>query len=229
LNKAPRVWRQEFTDSSSPGGRRRPVRGLLIGALFVLAPVLPLATAGERVPVEVKEVFTADDARKLTDWALRQGVVRAAVGTSRVRALGMGVAAGKGSEGPALVLYLRHYDSGRVQRVTIDPSTGEVAVRDLPGAIQPTPDEIADARGIVSRDAALASLLADRALSLQGGFLTRSSEPSHPCARSVCVEFAFARAGYPKGPHRRVIVDLSRGVVAERDFRPRSAQTEKSR
>ena len=226
MKRARRVWRQESNDGSCPDRRWRPVPMLLMSALFVLPMMPPLAAAGERVPIDVKEVFTAEDSRKLADWALAQAAVRAVVGTNRVRALGMGVAARKGSERPAFVLYLRNYDSGRVHRVSIDPSTGDVTVRELPGAAQPTPEEIADARGIVARDAELASLVADPGLSFQGGFLTRSSEPSHPCARDVCVEFAFARAGYPKGPARRVIVDLSRGVVAERDFRPRPTQTD---
>jgi hypothetical protein len=163
--------------------------------------------------------FSAQQTRALGDWALAQPALRAAVGTGRVRPVSAGHAVRKEAERPAVVLYLRNYDSGRVHQVSIDPTTGALTVRDLTGRVQPSREEIAEARAIVERDPALHPLVADPGLSLQGGFLARSSDPAHACARDVCVEFVFSRPGFPKGPARRVIVNLSRGELAERDWR----------
>jgi hypothetical protein len=44
-----------------------------------------------------------------------------------------------------------------------------------------------------------------------------------PCARDVCLEFAFMKPDY-EGPERYVVVDLTRGVVAHHDFRARPGE-----
>jgi hypothetical protein len=76
-----------------------------------------------------------------------------------------------------------------------------------------------EARGIIERDPELVRWSAGRGLSLQGGFHVRPPAGLRdPCATDVCLEFGFMRADFTKGPARRVIVDLSRGAVAHRDY-----------
>jgi hypothetical protein len=76
---------------------------------------------------------------------------------------------------------------------------------------------------IVQRDPALAAFVSNPNLELIGGFHDLSRYPDDPCSREICLDFAFMKPNY-EGPARYVIVNLTRRVVANHDFRVRPGE-----
>jgi hypothetical protein len=112
---------------------------------------------------------------------------------------------------------VRDYDAGTALEFSTNLTTNAIEIRELFG-IQPSREEIEDGMAIVRADPALAEFVADPKLVLTGGFHTRSQRPDDPCAREICLDFAFMKPSY-QGPARYVIVNLTRRVVAHHDFR----------
>lgn len=168
-------------------------------------------------PASSGQPLSAGQARELFDRALARPEVRQRLGSSRFRLVRAGTG-GSGAEGAA-VLYVRDLQTGAARALRFDLVSGAVTVGDVPGLLQPGEEELGAARGIIERDPDLARWSAGRGVSLQGGFHVRPQAGLRdPCATDVCLEFGFMRADFTKGPARRVIVDLSRGAVAHRDY-----------
>jgi hypothetical protein len=98
-------------------------------------------------------------------------------------------------------------------------STGTIETRERVG-VQPSAEEVEEARAIARSDPILARMSADPNLELIGGFHRRSSHADDPCAREVCLELALMKPDY-RGPERYVVVNLTRRRVAHHDFRAR--------
>lgn len=190
----------------------------LLGAGFVLG-ASPSSSGPASVPLlSAGQTLTANEERALADWALAHPEVRKNLGSGNFRLVRAGTHTATGAR--SAVLFVRDLESGAARSLSIDLNSGAVTVRDVPGLLQPGEEELREARAIVQRDAELARWSSNRNLSLQGGFHVRPAATLRDlCSRNVCVEFGFMRPDFSKDPARRVIVDLSRGVVAHRDYR----------
>lgn len=173
------------------------------------APVFP-GTLRAGAPV------TASERQALSGWAFAQPAARRLAG-HRLRVLAAGTdAEGKGG-GERALLYVRDYDTGGAFEIAIDLERRTLALISLKGLIQPSREEIDEAIAIARREPELAALLSDPSYQIAGGFLLRSPDSSDPCFRDVCLHLEvlekrrliFAR---------RLVVDLSRGLVANRNF-----------
>jgi hypothetical protein len=185
------------------------------GGEQAVAPLPPLQSQGD-------DVLSASDRAALTTWALAHPAVAAHLGASRTRLLRLGADVAKGAQGDfrRASLYVRNYTSGLTHWIEVDLRSGAMSITDRAGLVQPSSEEIAEARALAAADPRLATLFADPGLTFQGGFMKRSVYDDDPCARNVCLMFAFMRPGFPRGPERAVIVDLSRRVVAHHDLQP---------
>lgn len=155
------------------------------------------------------------------EWALALPDVRRHVGDDRTRLLRAGADVATDDDGSRyrrLVIYLRNYDRGLVHRVAVRLDSGEVSVRDLRSLVQPSREEIAEAKSLIRSDRRLKSLVEDSELELSGGFFVRSRVLEDPCLSHICLEFHFVREGSVGGSVRRVIVDLTRRRLAHTDF-----------
>jgi hypothetical protein len=185
-------------------------------------PPRPKGSAGEAV--------TASEAKALADWTLAQPQVAARLKNHRTRLLKAGLSdtAKDGKSAGKAVLSFRDYDAGVVQQVVVDLESGAVEVGEVARLVQPSAEEIAEGMAIVIRDPRLSSFVADPSLTLMGGFHVKSPYADDPCSREVCLEFAFMKPGpggtpaAEKKPPRRVIVNLSRGAVVNRDYKTES-------
>ncbi len=148
----------------------------------------------------------------------------ASVGRHRTRLLRLwfDLVKSRGGQRRRATLLVRDYDTGSTREITVDLSSGQLQVRDLPG-VQPSADEIEEAMEIVRRDPALARFVRDPRLTLMGGFYNPSIYRDDPCSREICLEFAFMKPSYEKNPARHLIVNLTRGIVSHHDFRSRRA------
>jgi hypothetical protein len=189
---------------------RSPASGIAAGLL-----VASLLSAGEHPPV---------DREALVSWTMGQPEVRALGAQHRTRLLRLwfDVVKAEGGQRRRATLLVRDYDEGSTREITVDLSSGQLQVRDLPG-VQPSAEEIEEATEIVRRDPALARFVRDPRLTLMGGFYNPSIYRDDPCAREICLEFAFMKPSYEKNPARHVIVNLTRGIVSHHDFRSRRA------
>jgi hypothetical protein len=194
---------------------------LLSGAVFA-APAE--RSAPPRLSSAIGNAFTDSEREAVVAWAMAQPEVRAAVAGHRTRLLRIWSDVAKDAHGSyrRATLLLRDYDSGTAREVAVDLATGRVEVRDLVG-VQPSREEIEEGMAIVRGDPALAALVANPKLELIGGFHNRSRYADDPCSREICLDFAFMRPDYG-GPARYVIVNLTRRVVANRDFRARPGE-----
>jgi hypothetical protein len=194
--------------------------GVLLGASLAAAGASPAP-----IPrVSGGPTLSANEARELADWALARPEVRRTVGPGRFRLVRAGTGTGRGGRAGgarSASVFVRDLASGAARSLSIDLDSGAVTVHDIPGLLQPGEDETREARAIVENDPELARWSAERNVSLQGGFHVRPAATADrdPCSTDVCVEFGFMRPDFSKGPARRVIVDLSRGVLAHRDYR----------
>lgn len=204
-----------------------PHRGLrvLLGAVLLGAGTADRVPAAERVtPPRLAsaraEAFTDAERETLISWTMTRPEVKALLAGHRTRLLRIWSDVAKGSDGPyrRASLIFRDYDRGTAREITINLSTGAIDTRELVG-IPPSREEIEEAMSIIRRDPALAGFVANPKLELVGGFHGRSRRADDPCAREICLDFAFMRANY-SGPARYVIVNLTRRIVANRDFRP---------
>jgi len=197
---------------------------LLAAAVFLGAAFAAAGTSSPMIPrISGGPTLSANEARDLADWALARPEVRQSIGPGRFRIVRAGTGTGRGGragEARSARLFVRDLASGAARSLSIDLDSGAVTVRDIPGLLHPGEDEMREARTIVENDPELARWSAERSVSLQGGFHVRPPATYRdPCSTDVCVEFGFMRPDFSKGPARRVIVDLSRGVVAHRDYR----------
>lgn len=169
--------------------------------------------------------LTAAERRAVTAWTLAQPQVVAHLAGSRTRLLRVGSDLPRDEEGEEyrrVTLHVRNYTSGLTHAVSVNLTTGAIEIRDLESLVQPNREEIDEGMAILARDPALAPLV-NRELKLLGGFFNRSPYPDDPCSRDICLEYGFMKPGWPKGPARRVIVNLSRGAVAHSNFRAPAA------
>ena len=198
---------------------RSPFTG--VAAALLLASVL---TAGERPPAVAAGPGSvpAGDREALVSWTMGQPEVRALVGEHRTRLLRLwfDLVKAEGSQRRRATLLVRDYDTGSTREITVDLSSGQLQVRDLPG-VQPSAEEIEEAKEIVRRDPALARFVRDPRLTLMGGFYNPSIYRDDPCSREICLELAFMKPSYEKNPARHLIVNLTRGIVSHHDFRSR--------
>lgn len=199
-----------------------------LAVLFLPPPVNAASGAPPRPKGAPGQVVTPLEAKALADWSLAQPQVAARFKGHRTRLLRAGLTEEKGDRTRAqAVLWFRDYDAGIAQAVIVSLDTGSVALGEVAALVQPSPEEIREGMTIVLQDPALASFAADPTLTLLGGFHNRSPYADDPCSREVCVEFAFMRPGPNWGqtfsavklPPRRVIVNLSRGAVVNRNYR----------
>ena len=199
---------------------------LLCAAVLARAPVL--SAEGRRAPPMLSsalaDAFTEPERDAVASWAMSQPRVKAVIGRHRTRVLRVWSDVAKGSEGPyrRASLIVRDYDSGVAREITVNLSTGGIETRELAG-VQPSREEIEEGMAIVRADPALKAFVSDSKLELIGGFHNRSRYPDDPCSREVCLDFAFMRSNY-EGPARYVIVNLTRRLVANRDFRAKPGE-----
>jgi hypothetical protein len=222
---------------------RIPLRlaGPLWASALSLVIAAPLIAAGPGTPPRPKgsatEAVTAAEARALSDWALAQPQIAARLKGHRTRLLKAGLSeSGKDGKAPTrAVLSYRDYDAGNVQQVIVDLETGAAEIGEVARLVQPSAEEIAEGMAIVIRDPGLSSFVGDPSLTLMGGFHVKSPYADDPCSREVCLEFAFMKPGPAVSasagriPPRRVIVNLSRGAVVNRDYRTGGASDTPSR
>jgi hypothetical protein len=189
--------------------------GMLRAAERVAPPRLTTARA---------EAFTDSEREALVSWVMTLPEARAALAGHRTRLLRVWSDVAKGNEGAyrRASLIFRDYDAGTAREITVNLSTGGIETRELVG-VQPSREEIEEGMSIIRSDPALAGFVANPKLELLGGFHNRSRRADDPCAREICLDFAFMRPNY-EGPARYVIVNLTRRVVANRDFRARPGE-----
>jgi hypothetical protein len=196
----------------------RPRRALGAAAIFFSAAVL---AAQGKLPPTVGSAATPTERDALASWALSQPEVRAAVGARRTRVLRIWTDEIKvdGTSRRRATVLLRDYDAGTSREIMVDLATGRINVRELPG-VQPSEDEVREAMEIARKDPALARYARDPRLTLMGGFYNVSVYADDPCSREICLELAFMKPSYEKNPARHLIVNLTRRVVSNHDFRP---------
>jgi hypothetical protein len=202
-------------------------------ALSTMFLPAPSAGAGKAAPPKPRTagIITAAEARALADWALARPEVAGRFRGARTRLLHAGYPEagkdGKAAVGREAVLAFRDYDAGIVRFVTVDLDGGRVSVEETARIVQPNLQELSEAKAIVLADPRLAAFSANPAFILQGGFHVKSPYADDPCSREVCLELAFMNRDLEpepvpddrRQPPRRVIVNLSRGAVVNRDYR----------
>jgi len=189
--------------------------------LFLGCAGAVLAASVPRLESRGGDPLSLSDRATLAAWALAQPEVQSHVGASRLRFLRGGAELAKGEGGAEYrraVLYYRNYDSGFVNEVEVNLETGEISVRDRADLIQPNQDEVEAALAVIARDPALAPLLGDASIHVDGGFYDRSPLAKDPCSKNVCLIIELMNAGHGNGWAHRVIVNLSRETIANRDF-----------
>ena len=206
----------------------RHLSALLARTLCLLAILSSSALAAERrAPARIDPSgpgITEKERRELVAWALSRPEFQAKTAGHRTRVLRVWSDAVKGENGVSRrnIVLVRDYDAGVAREVSADEGGGNVEIREVVG-VQPSAEEIEEGMAIVRRDPALARFVRDPDLELHGGFHSRSPHSDDPCSREICLDFAFMRPNYA-GPARYVIVNLTRGVVANHDFRARPGE-----
>lgn len=197
-----------------------PARALFALAFF--ASALPLMGAERPAPARIEPssgALSESERRELVAWALSRPEFRAKTAGHRTRVLRVWSDAVKGEKGVSRrnFVLVRDYDAGVAREIGADAGGGNLEIRELPG-VQPSAEEIEEGMAIVRRDPALAQFVRNPRLELIGGFHNRSTYRDDPCSREICLDFAFMRPNY-EGPARYVIVNLTRGIVANHDLR----------
>jgi hypothetical protein len=202
-------------------------RSRAAGALCAILalPAALAAAAVERTapprPPNASSGAAASEKQAIVSRVLEQDPVKAAVAGHRTKVLRVWTEEAKADGVPRRrsVVLIRDYETGTAREIALDLATGRIEMREVAG-VQPSEEEMEQAAALIRRDPAFAALVANPRLELIGGFHNRSAFADDPCARDVCVEFAFMKPNY-EGPERYVVVDLTRGIVAHHDFRPR--------
>ncbi len=204
--------------------RRLAALSVLSSAVFA-TPLLAVERPTPPRPASARfEALTQAEREGVVAWTRAQPEVKAVLAGRRIRVLRVWSDVAKvdgGSYRRGLVL-VRDYEAGTAREIAVNLATGAIEMRELAG-IQPSPEEIEEGMAIIRRDPALAALVSNPDLELMGGFHNRSRYPDDPCAREICLDFAFMKPNY-EGPARYVIVNLTRGVVAHHDFRARPGE-----
>jgi hypothetical protein len=198
--------------------------GFLFAALVAALPGAVDRPGPPRVSSAPAGGLTAQEQAAMVSRVLEREPVKSAVAGHRTRVLRVwseDVKADGGSRRREVVL-IRDYDTGTARELALDLATDRIEIREVAG-VQPSADEMEEATALIRRDPAFAALVANPRLELIGGFHNRSTAADDPCARDVCLEFAFMKPNY-EGPERYVVVDLTRGVVAHHDFRLRPGE-----
>lgn len=165
------------------------------------------------------------DRSTLASWALAQPEVRSHVGADRLRFLRGGAEIAKrdqeqgGGEYRRALLFYRNYDRGLVHEIEVDLGTGTIGIRDLYDSVQPTGEEVAAAIEVIRRDPLLGRLVDDPSIHVNGGFYERAMIARDPCAKDICLIVELMNAGAGNGWANRVIVNLSKESIANRNFR----------
>lgn len=137
------------------------------------------AAAGGGQPEEIKlsiktplgEELSKDERRQIEKFLLAH--LKADAKTARVRLLSARRSEGEREKRDLVKAITFDYDAGKATRFTIDLPTNRVVEQEaLPGAPQPSREEVEEAKEIMRRDAKLADLLPQGTLA--GGFLERS-------------------------------------------------------
>ncbi len=173
------------------------------------------------------EPLSDSDRSSLAAWAIAQPEVKSHVGESRTRFLRGGAEVAKkddGREYRRAVLYYRNYDSGVVNEVEVDLDSGAITVRDRRDQVQPNREEVQEALAIVARDPQLGSLVKDPNIYADGGFYARSLIERDPCSKDVCLQIHLMNSGAGAGWSHRLIVNLSQGTVANRNYQSPTVQ-----
>ena len=204
------------------------MKAALLG-LLGLALALP-AGAGSLPPAlesELAEGLTDNDRFELVAWAMDQPAVKQHLGQDRVKVLRAGANPVKDGarEYRQGCVYVRNYDKGVTHEVRVDLETGRIAIADLLGLVQPSQDEIEDALAVIQRDPVLAPLLTDPNIFVSGGYYDRSPVAADPCSRDICLLIEMMPVGHGRGFQNRVVVNLSRGSIANRNFRHAADET----
>jgi hypothetical protein len=168
-----------------------------------------------------EDPLTDSDSGALVRWVLDQPEVVAHFEGGRVRVLQAGAGVIKDDQGKEIrrgVVHVRNYTLGLVHSIAVDLLTGALEITDDKGAVQPNPDEIADAVNLVHADAELGALMDSRTLHIDGGFYERSPVAGDLCAHDVCLLIELMNPGHGNGFARRVVVNMSRREIANRDF-----------
>jgi hypothetical protein len=204
----------------------------LLSRLFVgclCATMAAVLGAVERMPPPRPSsahsgAFTNAERRAVVAWTLAQPEVKNAVAGHRTRVLRVWSDVSKANGGSRRrgVVLLRDYDAGIAREIAVDLSTGTIEIRELVG-VQPSREEIEEGMAIARKDPILAIFVTNPDLELVGGFHNRSRYSDDPCAKEVCLEFAFMKPNY-EGPARYLVVNLTRGLVAHHDFRTRPGE-----
>lgn len=198
----------------------------LLKALCVLAAAVlfssRLAAAERRAPARIEPStsgITEKERREIVSWALSRPEFRAKTAGHRTRVLRVWTDAVKDEKGTSRrnFVLVRDYEAGVAREIGADAGGGNLEIRELLG-VQPSAEEIEEGMAIVRRDPALTRFARNPRLELIGGFHTRSTYSDDPCSREICLDFAFMRPNY-EGPERYVVVNLTRGVVANHDLR----------
>jgi hypothetical protein len=166
------------------------------------------------------EALSAADRVALTTWTLAQPEIRALLDGKRFRVLGVGTehrknAANASRRGTVLI---RDYDLRVVHKVVVDLGSGDIEVHDVVGPVQPSDAEVSEAMDLIRSDPALADLLENPSLNLDGGFYVPSPDSRDPCARDLCLQFGFMKPNFERPPARMLVVDLTRRRVVSYDY-----------
>jgi hypothetical protein len=198
-----------------------------LAAFLLLAGLAGSAAHAASVPVLESrggDSLSDSDRSILASWALAQPEVKAHVGADRLRFLRGGAEVAKrnqdqgGGEYRRALLFYRNYDRGLVHEVEVDLDAGTIGIRDLFDSVQPTREEVAAAVDVIRKDPVLGVLVDDPAIHVDGGFYERAQIERDPCAKDICLIVELMNAGVGNGWASRVIVNLSKGTVANRDF-----------
>jgi hypothetical protein len=192
---------------------------ILLAAAALAAP----AYAGSLPRFESlgEDALTNNDTASLVRWVFEQPQVVAHFEGGRVRVLHAGATVVKderGGESRLGVVHVRNYKLGLVHSVAVDLLTGEVNITDDKGSIQPNQEEIADAIALVHADPELGAMMDGSTLHVDGGFYERSPIAEDPCSHDVCLLIEMMNPGHGSGFARRVVVNMSRRDIANRNF-----------
>ncbi len=202
--------RQTFIEWTRPGG-----------AVSAPAALCDPASTGRPPRLETLpgDAFSDADRTAVLGWALARPEVRARLAGRRTRVLRMGADMPKGVDGEfrRATIFVRNYDEGLTHAIYANLNTGEITIVDMTSLVQPNGEEIAAALALLVRVAELAPLLADPALFVTGGFFNRAVDPADPCFQDICLHIEVMTEKR-KGFARRIIVDLSRQRIANRNF-----------
>lgn len=194
----------------------------LIAFLLAGSAALPaLAGSLPRFESFGEEPLTDNDRNALVRWVFEQPEVLAHFEGGRVRALRAGAMVVKDDEGREIrqgLVHVRNYKLGVAHSISVDLLTGEIGITDDRGSVQPNDEEFEEAVAVVRDDAEFGALMRGNTLHVTGGFYERSPIAEDICSKNVCLLVELMNPGHGNGWARRVVVDLTRRKIANRNF-----------